>query len=154
MKPLTPKLKHPGGTPVSVAGDDRGTSPASVIILLTIVLMIAELVLLGGRYAAAHADVSGAAQEGARRGSIAQTASSVYPMASTTALQNVKMNQKHCQLATVSTDGTDFRQGGHVTVKVRCRVKLSDLSLLGVPWGKRWVEAEATEIVETYRAID
>lgn len=132
---------------------ERGTSPASVIILIGSLLMVADLILMGGRMAAAHADVSGAAQEAARRGSISQTAGSVYPVASTTALDNVARNTKHCSSTTVSTAGTDFRQGGHVTVAVTCTVQLGDLATLPIP-GSIVVRAEATEIIETYRAID
>jgi Flp pilus assembly protein TadG len=133
---------------------ERGASPASVIILLTILLLVAELILMSGRYAAAHADVSGAAQEAARRSSTAQNASSVYPLALATATSNVDRNTRHCQFTTVSTAGTQFRQGGHVKVAVTCRVDLSDLSLLSIPWGGRMVKAEATELIETYRAVD
>ena len=133
---------------------DSGASPASVIILVAIVLMVAELILMGGRFAAAHADVSGAAREAARRGSISQTESSVYPVASSTALDNVARNTKHCRSTTVSIAGTEFRQGGHVTVQVTCQVLLNDLGFLPVPWGAQTVRAEATELVETYRAID
>lgn len=131
----------------------RGASPAGVIILIGTLLMVADLILMGGRMAAAHADVAGAAQEAARRGSIAQTEGSVYAVAATTALDNVARNTKHCSSTTVSTAGTEFRQGGHVKVTVTCTVQLSDLASLPIP-GTIVVRADATEIIETYRAID
>lgn len=132
---------------------ERGASPAGVIILIGTLLMVADLILMGGRMASAHAEVAGAAQEAARRGSLAQTAGSVYPVAATTALDNVTRNAKHCSSTTVSTAGTEFRAGGHVTVTVTCTVQLSDLASLPIP-GAIVVRADATEIVETYRAVD
>lgn len=133
---------------------ERGASPASVIIVLAIILMAAELIVMGGRMAAAHAEVTGAAREAARRGSTAQTASSVRPIAVTTALDNVAQNTRHCLNANVDTDNRDFRPGGSVTVTVNCRVQLSDLSLLSLPWGSITVEADATEVVEFFRVVD
>ncbi len=133
---------------------ERGASPASVVILIGVVLMFAELIVMGGRMASAHAEVTGAAREAARRGSIAQTASSVTGLAEETALGNVAQNTKHCVNATVTTDASNFRQGGSVKVTVQCRVHLSDLSLLSLPWGSKTIEADATEVVEFFRAID
>ena len=133
---------------------ERGASPASVVIVIGIVLVFAELIVMGGRMAAAHAEVTGAAREAARSGSVAQTASSVDGLARTTALANVDQNAPHCISATVSTNSSNFRAGGSVTVTVRCRVHLSDLSLLSLPWGSRTIEADATEVVEFFRAVD
>ncbi len=132
----------------------RGASPASVIILITILLMFAELIVMGGRIAAAHAEVTGAAREAARRGSVAQSAGTVRTPATNMASANVAQNTKHCVTANVTVDPYSFRQGGSVTVSVRCQVQLSDLSLLSLPWGSKTFEAEATEVVEYFRAVD
>lgn len=134
--------------------DERGASPASVIMVLAIVMMFAELIVLGGRVAAAYGDVTVAAREAARQGSLAQYRGSVNTIAERTANANLGDSGRHCETPSVSTAGTDFDHGGHVTVKVSCTVNISDFSILAVPWPNKTFSVEATEIVETYRAVE
>ena len=134
--------------------DERGASPASVIMLMTALLMFTELIVLGGRVAAAHNDVSGAAREAARQASVLQYSGSVTTVAEQTAMANLDTTSEHCTSPDVSTRGTSFRQGGHVRVEVSCTVDLGDFSIMAIPWPTRAFTAEAVEVVETYRAVD
>jgi len=133
---------------------ERGASPASVIILMVGLFMFAELIVLGGRVAAAHNDVSSAAREAARQASVLQYSSSVNTVARDAAKNNLDATSDHCRTPEVSTVGTSFRQDGHVKVKVTCKINLSDFSYLTLPWPEKLISAEATESVETYRAVD
>ena len=146
----SPRHPNPGFDPRS----ERGASPASVIIILVSVLMFAELIVMGGRVAAAHASVAGAAREAARQGSLVLAAGSVSGVAESTAASNLRERGRTCESPNVSTRGTDFRQGGQVTVTVSCTVNISDLSILSVPWPTRTFSSTATELVETYRAVE
>lgn len=132
---------------------ERGASPASVIMILVVVMMFAELIVLGGRVAAAYGDVTVAAREAARQGSLAQYAASVNPIAEETVKANLE-DGRHCRTPSVSTLGTNFDHGGQVKVTVTCTVDVGDLSILAVPWPSKTFTAEATEIVETYRAVE
>lgn len=132
--------------------DERGASVASVLIVLGILLIFFELIVMGGRVAAAHSQVNGAAREAARQGSITQSMPQAREAAERTAEANLDKSERDCVDSGVSVGGA-FRQGGHVTVAVSCRVDLSDLSLLGVPWPSKSFSSQATEIIETYRAV-
>lgn len=147
----TPNLALRGRTN---SRSDRGSSPVSVIILIVIVLMAAELIVMGGRIAAAHADVSNAAREGARRGSIALTAGSAVPAAEDAVANNLENKGRTCRNPEFDHSGTDFSAGGNMTVEVTCGVALADLSLLSLPWPTIKVDATAVESIETFRVVE
>lgn len=134
--------------------DESGTSPASVIMMLVWLMMMAELVVLGGRVAAAHNNVTGAAREAARQASVLQYDASVAGVADEVARANLDSTLRHCRTPAVDSSKSSFSAGGQVTVEVTCVVELSDLSILTVPWPTMSISAEVTEIVETYRAVE
>jgi len=125
-----------------------------VIILIVILLMVAELIVMGGRLAAANADVSTAAREGARQGSISLSAGSAIPAARDAVSSNLENRGELCQTQNFTSAGTNFVAGGNMTVEVSCTVALSDLSLLSLPWPSITVDATAVETIETYRVVE
>ena len=133
--------------------DERGTSPASVIIVLMIVLLIAELVVVGGRIASAHATVNNAAREAARRGSLVLSDFDVEGAVDTTAEDNLERNGQKCTPIETDSAGSDFRPGGFVVANVTCTVDLSDMSGFGLPLPNVEIQATHREIVERYRAV-
>ena len=135
---------------------ERGASVASVLIVLGILLMFFELIVMGGRVAAAQGEVNGAAREAARQGSLAQTSTQARVLATNTADANLPVGNRSCTETGISFGGSFNNTGGNpgrFTVAVNCRVDLTDMSLLGIPWPTKTFSATATEIIETYRAV-
>lgn len=139
-------------TPTTSSDNERGASVASVMIILAIVFMFFELIVMGGRVAAAYGEVNGAAREAARQGSVAQTPSQARDVAELTADANLDTSKRSCVESNISFGGS-FSQDGHFTVALSCRVDLGDFSILGIPWPSKTFASQATEIVETYRAV-
>jgi len=131
---------------------ERGASVASVMIIMMLVFMLFEFIVMGGRIAAAQGEVNGAAREAARQGSLAQNAGQARDVAELTADANLPTDKLSCTETAISFGGS-FSPNGQFTVAVSCRVDLSDLSLLGVPWPSKSFAAQSTEIIETYRAV-
>jgi len=132
---------------------ERGGSVASVMIVMMIVFMFFELIVMGGRIAAAQGEVNGAAREAARQGSLAQNSRQARDVAEVTADANLPNNKRSCTETDISFGGSFNNHDGRFTVAVSCRVDLSDLSLFSIPWPTKTFSANATEIIETYRAV-
>jgi Flp pilus assembly protein TadG len=134
--------------------DERGSGLVTFLLLLPIIVLFAELIVLGGRVATTQADVNSAAREAARDASLAQSeasASTIIHPAVDTALGDKGFR---CQSPKVVIGAkTDFVAGGQVEVTVTCTVQLSDLDLLGVP-GTIEVEATAVESIDRYRVVE
>lgn len=139
---------------------ERGTNPLSTLIVLLIVLLIFELVVVGGRLVAAQGMVNTAAREAARRGTLVQNLHEVQSAVNGSATGNLAVGSGQCTssggVANVGAVGSpegNFRADGSVEATVWCTVNLSDMSAFGVPLPNMRLEAKHTEIIETYRAI-
>jgi len=136
--------------------NERGASGISVILILVFVLMIAELIIMGGRLAAANAQVANAAREAARTGSLSATAGSFETRTRDAAADTLADQSTKCvDTPEVSIVGSNFDRSGNVTATVFCTVDLSDLSLLKLPFlPDIEVSSEHTEIIETFRVVE
>jgi Flp pilus assembly protein TadG len=119
-------------------------------LLTPLLIMFLLLVVLCGRLAAAQIDVDAAASSGARSASIARSPGAAVAGAERTARDSLAARGVTCQSTDVQVSTGGLRPGGAVTVTVSCRVRLSDLLLLGVP-GSRVVESTATSPVDQWR---
>ena len=128
---------------------DAGASTAEMALLTPLLIMLLLLVVLCGRLAAAQIDVAAAASSGARSGSIARSHGAAVAGAKRTALESLSARGVTCQSTDVQVSTGGLRPGGAVTVTVSCRVRLSDLVLLGVP-GSRVVESSATSPIDEW----
>lgn len=144
---------HPRRPQAFRSGDDTGSSPASVIVLLVIVIMIAELIVMGGRLAGAKADVSNAARQAARTASLSAGPSTAPTHASNAGLGSLQAKGRQCTVPSVDLDTTAFVPGGSVTATVTCTVDLQDLSFLSLPWPTFVISSDAREVIETYRVV-
>lgn len=132
---------------------DRGTSPGSVVIVLTLVLLICELMIVGFRVSAAHTTVNNAAREAARTGSLVLTPGDVELAVDTAAAQNLIAAGLTCDGGyDVNVEGTNFTPGGHVQAEVTCRVDMSDMSSFGLPLPNLDISADHKEVIEVYRS--
>jgi Flp pilus assembly protein TadG len=120
-------------------------TPALVAMLL--------LVVMGGRYAQARADVDAAARDAARAGSIARGPDSAAADGTSAAKARLHEADVTCRTLNVALDTAEFRAGGSVTATVTCAVDLGDLSGLRLP-ASRSVTASFTEPVDAYRGAE
>lgn len=135
---------------------ERGASPATMLILIPIIMMIVELIMLSGRVTAARADLATAAREGARTASIAQTASQARTEGAEAVQTVLTTDGVPCTSAPASVDVSDFAnptEGRQVVVEAKCTVKLSDLGFLGLP-GSVVLTSVAVEPVDFWRVVE
>lgn len=144
-----------GGTKARRLRGDRGGSLVSLLMLAPILVMFLEIIVLGGRVAAAHADIQSAAREAARQASLAGgpgSAPTVIGPVVTTAL-NGKGFQ--CQSPNVQIGaGTNFVAGGQVEIEVTCTVQLSDLGFFIPMPGSLTITRAAAEPIDRYRVVN
>ncbi len=130
--------------------DQRGGAIIELAILTPALVLLILFVVLAGRVAQTRHDVQGAAADAARAASTRQHAHSATAEARRVAEASLGDRSVTCRRLRVGVDAGALRPGGTVSVRVDCRVALSDLSLLGVP-GSTSVVSRATEVVDTYR---
>lgn len=133
---------------------ERGMAVVEYVLLFPVLVLILELIVVGGRVAATHADVQSAAREAARQASLAAGPSSAAGVIGPTADASLAAKGASCRSNTTRFGaGTDYVQGGAVEVEVTCVVSLSDIDLLKVP-GTVTVTRTAVEPIEKYRVVE
>jgi Flp pilus assembly protein TadG len=115
--------------------------------LLTVPLvMILLLVAALGRFSDARTQVTEAARDAAREASTYLTPSQADSQADQIARSELT---GICANAAITTDTSQLRPGGQVTVTVACPVPLGDLVLLHLP-GTKTISASSVAVVDTY----
>jgi Flp pilus assembly protein TadG len=127
--------------------DDGGMS-AELAVLAPALLLCMLFVVFAGRLGQAQQDVTQAAAEAARAASLARGPQLVGVR--DIVRRNLTAAGVRCGELVVDTSSSDWRPGGSVRVDVRCDVDLSGVAGLGLPW-RRTVEADAVEVIDTYR---
>ncbi len=134
--------------------DERGSASIEAVIAVPAFVLFVGLIIFGGRTATTHQSVESAAAESARAASIERTASSARSAARGAATTSLSNQGVHCVDIDVSVDASQFTrtvgEAAVVSVTVRCRLDLSDLSVPGVP-GSRVIEATMTSPIDTWR---
>ena len=140
--------------PHAARRDDRGSVALELAVLTPAFLLFFGLLILGGRVAMANQAVSQAADEAARTASIARTQPQANSTAASAARASLSQQSLQCVSTQVGVDTSGFGRpvGTPATVSatVTCVVRLSDLSLPGLP-GSRTVTATASSPLDTYR---
>lgn len=142
---------------------DDGAGVVSVVLIIPVVIMFAQLIALGGRIAAAQADVQAAAREAARTASVAIGDSTAADNIVDAAMEVLDDRGILCLSPSIDLTRNDWRAPGErgggadagpaVEVTVVCQVQVSDLTLIPVPAaGTITVEATALEPVDVLRA--
>jgi len=130
--------------------DERGSVTTELVIVTPLLLLMLLFVVALGRTAGSRIDINGAASEAARAASIARTPLAAQDDARRTASAALADQHVTCASLDVTTDTTQFRPGGTVTVVVRCDVKLGDLTGLRLPATKP-LTATASAPIDRYR---
>ncbi len=142
-------MKHQCPAALGRARSDHGDSGSMAVelTLLTVPLvMILLFVAALGRFSDARNQVTEAARDAAR-------AASTYlaPGVATSQAKQVARSELSgvCAHASITTDTSDLRPGGQVTVTVACPVPLGDLVLLHLP-GAKTISASSVAVIDTY----
>lgn len=127
---------------------DAGGMAAELAVLAPVLVLCMLFVVFAGRLGQAQQDVAQAAAEAARAASLERGPQLVGVTGHVR--RNLTAAGVACRTLVVDTSSSDWRPGGRVQVDVRCDVDLSGVAGLGLP-GRRSVEAQAVEVVDTYR---
>ncbi len=134
--------------------DHRGSTTLELVVWAPGLLLMIGLLIVAGRVNSAHAAVEQAAVDAARTASSARSAAGARHMAQASAEKTLAAQGLQCTTTTVVLDtsgfGTRPGQSATVTATVTCPVRLSDLSVSGLP-GTRTVSHTATSSLDTFR---
>jgi Flp pilus assembly protein TadG len=142
-----------GLMPGRVRGD-RGSTTLELVVWAPGLLLLIALLTVAGRVNSANAAVEQAAVDAARTASSARSAAGARDRARASAQTTLAAQGLQCTTTTVTLDtsgfGTRPGQSATVTATITCPVRLSDLSLPGLP-GTRTVTHTATSSLDTFR---
>lgn len=130
------------------AADQQG-SASEVVIVTPLLIMLLLLVLLAGRVSAAKMDVTAAARDAARAGSLRGAGVAASADAAAAAGASLSTRGISCRRLDVASHVADFRPGGSFGVTVTCTASLADLALLELP-GSKLISHTAWETVDAY----
>lgn len=133
---------------------ERGSAAIEAAIGVPAFVLFVGLIIFGGRTAATHQSLESAAADAARTASIARDPRAAQADARQTAVTSITNQQIGCQDIDVTVDTSDFNkqpgQAGQVTVRLSCRLNLSDLAVPGVP-GSRVLTSSMSSPIDTWR---
>ena len=134
--------------------DERGSTTLELVVWAPGLLLLIGLLTLAGRVNSANAAVEQAAVDAARTASSARTAAAAAGLAQAGAGRTLAAQGLQCTTTTVALDTSGFAtppgRSATVTATVTCPVRLSDLSIPGLP-GTRTVSHTATSSLDTFR---
>ena len=137
-----------------VHGDNCGSTTLELVVWAPGLLLMIGLLIVAGRVNSANAAVEQAAVDAARTASSARSAAGARDMAQVSAQKTLAAQGLQCTTTTVALDTSGFGvrpgQSATVTATVTCPVRLSDLSVPGLP-GTRTVSHTATSSLDTFR---
>ncbi|MCY3911168.1 MAG: pilus assembly protein [bacterium] len=131
---------------------EQGNSMIGLAVLTPVMAMLLFFVVAAGRVGVVESKLTTAARNAARAATQSQSASTAQVAAMTTAASTLNQLNMGCHGGPqIRVRDMDLRPGGKVHVRVSCTVRLSDLTLLGIP-GSRTVTADFTSVVDRYRS--
>lgn len=131
---------------------ERGSSVVGLVILTPIMAMLLFFVVAAGRLGVIESKLTSAARNAARAASQTQSVSTAQAVATTTAEATLDHLRTGCHGGpTVRVLELDLGPGGQVHIQVSCVVKLTDLTVPGMP-GSRTVSADSVSAVDRFRS--
>ena len=131
---------------------ERGSSVVGLVILTPMVAMLLFFVVAAGRLGVIESKLTSAARSAARAASQTQSVSTAQAAATTTAETTLDYLKTGCHGGPqIRVLELDLRPGGQVHIQVSCVVRLSDLTLPGIP-GSRIVSADSVSVVDRFRS--
>ena len=132
--------------------DQDGSLIVELVLMAPVLFVLVLVVMAFGRVSEARQQVTEAARAGAEAAAVMPTAASAQSGAAANAVVGIIGRGHTCVQAQVTTDVSQFRPGGSVSVTVLCRVDLSDLIVSGLP-GTTTVQATSTAPIDPYRSV-
>lgn len=134
--------------------NDLGSASVEVAVGVPAFALFIALIILGGRTATTHQALESAAADAARSASLARTASAATEAAREAAETSIANQGLPCMHVGVTVDTEAFTRAvgrdSTVDVTVECRLKLSDLSIPGLP-GSRLLRESMSSPLDTWR---
>ena len=125
---------------------DTGSMAVEMILLAPVLVAFLLLVIAFGRYVAVRGEVEAASRDAVRAASLERSAGAAAASAQQTA--NAALNGRwNCSDVVL---GGNFLAGGTIRVSLSCRVRFSDLGLLGLP-GTASVTGDSSAPLDLYR---
>ena len=125
-----------------------------LVILTPMMATLLFFVVAAGRLGVIESKLTSAARSAARAASQTQSVSAAQAAAATTAEATLGHLRTCCHGGPqVRVLELDLRPGGQVHIKVSCVVRLSDLTVPGMP-GSRIVSADSVSVVDRFRSGD
>ena len=131
---------------------EEGSAAAEMAILTTPLVLVLLLIVAGGRYVSARAEVDAAARDATRAASIERSPEAAVAAARDSASASLDAEGLACRDFAVTVDTANFVPGGTVVAEVSCTVSLTDVSLLRLP-GSRTITSRFVAPIDTYRGI-
>lgn len=137
-----------------VARGERGAAVIELVLLMPILVLLLELVVVGGRVGATEHDMTSVAHEGARAASVAATFHTAETRSDGAVAAALVRHGYRCRSvrASVVSSGAEFADRDRVSVRVSCDVPLADLGIVGLP-GVTTVTATSTASLDPYRSV-
>ena len=134
--------------------DERGSSALEASVGIPAFALFVALIILGGRTATTHQALESAAADAARSASLARTGTSAAKAAREAAQTSITNQDVPCIQVEVTVNTGAFTQpvgqDSVIEVSVECRLKLSDLSIPGLP-GHRILRSSMSSPLDTWR---
>ena len=149
-------MRTPSGDARRRARRERGSATVELALIAPALLAVFALAVLAGRVVLAGGAVEQAASAGARAASLARDPATAHTAAATAVTDSLDGQHLQCATLTVDVDTAGFAvplgAPAQVAVTVTCRVRLSDLTLPGVPLGARAETSRAGSPLDPFRA--
>ena len=123
-----------------------------LVVLTPVMAMLFFFVVAAGRVGVVESKLTTAARNAARAATQSQSVSSAHAAAITVADATLNQLKVSCLGGPqIRFREMDLRPGGTVDVQISCAVRLSDLTVPGIP-GSRTVSADIASVVDRYRS--
>ena len=141
-----------GQARLATGRSEVGSAAAEIVILTPLLVVLALVLVIGGRLSYALQDVDDAARTSVESAVIASTASTARAQAAAAANYEISHDGLRCTPYTMTVDVTDFAPGGFVSVELRCGVGLVTLGIPGLP-GSVTLSGDASAGIEPSREV-
>jgi Flp pilus assembly protein TadG len=133
---------------------EHGSAAVEAAVGVPAFVLFVGLIIYGGRTATTHQSLESAAADAARTASIARDPQAAQADARQAAVTSISNEQIGCHDISVAVDKSVLKkrpgQSGQVTVRLSCRLDLSDLAVPGVP-GSKVLSATMSSPIDTWR---
>lgn len=137
---------------LNYGASERGSSVVGLVVLTPVMALFFFFVVAAGRVGVIESKLTTAARNAARASSQDRSVTTALAAATTITETSLGQLEVSCQGGPrVHVLEMDLRPGGKVHIQVSCTVRLSDLTMLGIP-GSRVVSADSASVVDRHRS--